>query len=92
MSDRSLIERQRARLAALEVALTQERERLRSLARETEVLAAPADPARTRRLRDDVQRLRKDCDAMVKRMEGNGKFIHLRPKNAQAPFNLIKLI
>ncbi|XP_061719057.1 proteoglycan 4 isoform X1 [Cydia pomonella] len=68
--DRSLIERQKERLGRLARALAQERTRLAQLTREARVLSAPLPtPAQRQQLRDDVQRLRAQCDHLTKRVE-----------------------
>ncbi|XP_073961361.1 uncharacterized protein [Choristoneura fumiferana] len=71
--ERSLIERQKERLGRLARALAQERGRLAQISRETHILAAPLpSPAAAQKLRDDVERLRDQCDTLAKRLEMGG--------------------
>lgn len=72
ISDRSLIERQKARLNQLAAALEQEKGRLLQLRKETAILAAPTDAMSARLLRNEVQALREQCNLLVKQMELNG--------------------
>lgn len=72
--DRSLIERQKERLARLAMALAQEKGRLAQLTKETRILAGPSPtPSATQRLRDDVERWRNQCGTLAKRLEMSGQ-------------------
>lgn len=71
-ADRSLIERQKARLSQLSTALEQERSRLQQLRRETAILSR-AGSVGVRGLREEVALLREQCDSLVKEIELNGR-------------------
>lgn len=77
-SGRSLIERQKERLGRLVAALAQEKARLASLNRETNILAAPPPPHHhAQRLRAYVTELRDQCDTLSKRLElSSGTFFN----------------
>lgn len=78
-SGRSLIERQKERLGRLVAALAQEKARLASLNRETNILAAPPPSHHhAQRLRAYVTGLRDECDTLSKRLElSNGMFLNI---------------